>query len=81
MVPAWYLTRCKYCLCVIVVRPPQAGVGGSAFYLLMWLLLNGQFKMTDTDALFVIFALMIPIIFVYQVIEVSIDARYSHTLL
>lgn len=43
----------------------MAGVGGSAFYLLMWLLLHDRLGFSCTESLFVIYSSMIPLTFVY----------------
>eukprot|EP00946_MAST-07B_sp_MAST-7B-sp1_P001760 g1760.t1 len=48
----------------------MAGVGGSAFYLAMWLLLHGHLNYRCTDSLFIIFACLIPLTFVYLVVFV-----------
>ena len=46
----------------------MAGVGGSAYYLLLWLLLHDHLQFNCTDSLFVIFASLIPLTLLYVLV-------------
>jgi battenin len=46
----------------------MAGVGGSAYYLLFWLLLHDHFGLNCTNSLFIIFASLIPLTIIYLLV-------------
>ena len=46
----------------------MAGVGGSAYYLLFWVGLHDQLHMDCTDALFIIFASLLPLTLIYLLV-------------
>ena len=53
----------------------MAGVGGSLYYLLLWLLLHEQRKMTCTDSLLVIFASLVPLSLIYLLVFMFAPTR------